>query len=516
MLNCSHDKRTLLWKMLPFLVCLLAVGTATYAVSSLQITGVTPDDGTWLNERSVPITVQYAGPLGASGIYLDGHALPTQVLTEKKELAAVAADLADGPHELAVHARRPLGIGQVERTWRINVDRSLPVVTVENPPAGAIVKDRLLKIEGRTKSSTRMTVRVFATGHKVDLPTFTSDASGGFSAVLTLADGRNRVRVDALDRAGNRGHLVREVTCEPYPPTISDVYPAPDAIVKQSPDVVLTARVTEKGSGIRRAFLTVDGHDSDLVLPAEGGEAKVKLSGLPEGVREAALEVEDRAGWKVRREWRFLVDTTETFGVRPMTWGARGRDALALQKRLIEWGVLDNDHTTSVYDDATRNAVQQFQASHHIDVDGAVGFATIGALSPKIIINLSSFTLSLMNHGKKVKSYGIACGMPAYPTPTGRYRVTYLEKNPTWIPPKDSVWAKEAKVTPPGPGNPLGTRWIGLDSNAVGIHGTPAAWTIGSRASHGCIRMRIPDVEDLFGRINPGSQVSIAWGQPKH
>ncbi|MDX6647170.1 MAG: L,D-transpeptidase ErfK/SrfK [Miltoncostaeaceae bacterium] len=61
----------------------------------------------------------------------------------------------------------------------------------------------------------------------------------------------------------------------------------------------------------------------------------------------------------------------------------------------------------------------------------------------------------------------------------------------------------------PGPGNPLGTRWIGTSAPAVGIHGTPADYTIGSRASHGCIRMHIPDVEKLYEQVTVGMEVDI-------
>ena len=68
---------------------------------------------------------------------------------------------------------------------------------------------------------------------------------------------------------------------------------------------------------------------------------------------------------------------------------------------------------------------------------------------------------------------------------------------------------KGAKPIPPGPGNPLGTRWMGISSPAVGIHGTPDAASIGYSASHGCIRMRIPDAEWLFNHVKIGTPVYI-------
>jgi len=86
--------------------------------------------------------------------------------------------------------------------------------------------------------------------------------------------------------------------------------------------------------------------------------------------------------------------------------------------------------------------------------------------------------------------------------------VVVKQRNPWWRPP-DSDWAKDAKPIPPGPGNPLGTRWMGLDAAAVGIHGTPDAASIGYSASHGCIRMRVPEAEWLFEQVEIGTPVVI-------
>jgi L,D-transpeptidase catalytic domain len=107
-----------------------------------------------------------------------------------------------------------------------------------------------------------------------------------------------------------------------------------------------------------------------------------------------------------------------------------------------------------------------------------------------------------------VASFGIATGMAAYPTPTGNFRIVTKQRNPWWYPPA-ADWAKGAKPVPPGPGNPLGTRWMGLNVGAVGIHGTPDAASIGYSASHGCIRMRISEAEWLFERVRVGTPVFI-------
>lgn len=106
------------------------------------------------------------------------------------------------------------------------------------------------------------------------------------------------------------------------------------------------------------------------------------------------------------------------------------------------------------------------------------------------------------------RRFGVATGQAVYPTPTGTFSIVDLQLNPWWRPP-DSPWAKGKKPIPPGPGNPLGTRWMGLSAPGVGIHGTPDAASIGYSVSHGCIRMRIPDAEWLFQHVKLGTPVVI-------
>jgi lipoprotein-anchoring transpeptidase ErfK/SrfK len=128
-----------------------------------------------------------------------------------------------------------------------------------------------------------------------------------------------------------------------------------------------------------------------------------------------------------------------------------------------------------------------------------------------ITIDQSSFRLRLFKKLKFVKGYGVAVGLPAYPTPNGRFAIQSKQVNPTWTAP-NSPWAGEMagqQVAGGAADNPLKARWMGV-SGAVGIHGTGQPWSIGSRASHGCIRMTVPDVIDLFGRVDVGTPVLIA------
>ena len=128
---------------------------------------------------------------------------------------------------------------------------------------------------------------------------------------------------------------------------------------------------------------------------------------------------------------------------------------------------------------------------------------------PVVIIFRDSKRLTLFSGPSPIRTFQVATGQAQYPTPTGNFAIATMQRDPWWIPPTDSEWAKDAKPIPPGPGNPLGTRWMGLTAPLVGIHGTPDAASIGYSASHGCIRMRVPEAEALFNEVNVGTPVLI-------
>jgi lipoprotein-anchoring transpeptidase ErfK/SrfK len=128
---------------------------------------------------------------------------------------------------------------------------------------------------------------------------------------------------------------------------------------------------------------------------------------------------------------------------------------------------------------------------------------------PVVIIFRESKRLTLFDGRRSVRSFRIATGTDEYPTPVGNFSIATKQRDPWWIPPPDSDWAQGKEPIPPGPGNPLGTRWMGLTAPLVGIHGTPDAASIGYSASHGCIRMHVPDAEALFNQVSVGTPVLI-------
>jgi lipoprotein-anchoring transpeptidase ErfK/SrfK len=127
---------------------------------------------------------------------------------------------------------------------------------------------------------------------------------------------------------------------------------------------------------------------------------------------------------------------------------------------------------------------------------------------PVIVIQRGSNGLHLYRGMRPWRVFPIATGQSSYPTPLGRFRVVVKWRNPWWYPPS-SPWAQGLKPVPPGPGNPLGTRWMGLSAPGVGIHGTPQDGSIGYSLSHGCIRMHIPQAEWLFDHVEVGTPVYI-------
>ena len=128
-----------------------------------------------------------------------------------------------------------------------------------------------------------------------------------------------------------------------------------------------------------------------------------------------------------------------------------------------------------------------------------------------LIVNRSAFRLTLYKNLKPAKTYKIAVGQAGLETPAGEYNIQTKDSNPAWHVPQ-SDWAGDlaGKVIPAGdPKNPIKARWMGI-YNGAGIHGTDAISSLGTAASHGCIRMAIPDVVELFDEVPIASPVYIA------
>jgi lipoprotein-anchoring transpeptidase ErfK/SrfK len=144
-------------------------------------------------------------------------------------------------------------------------------------------------------------------------------------------------------------------------------------------------------------------------------------------------------------------------------------------------------------------------------VEPEVTKADLAARYPTYLtVDESSFTLTLFKDLKVAETYTVAVGQPAYPTPTGLYSIQSKQVDPVWSVP-NSDWAGELAGTVVQGGtaeNPLKARWMGITDGA-GIHGTDDVGSLGSAASHGCVRMSVPDVEALYDQVPVGTPIYI-------
>jgi lipoprotein-anchoring transpeptidase ErfK/SrfK len=119
----------------------------------------------------------------------------------------------------------------------------------------------------------------------------------------------------------------------------------------------------------------------------------------------------------------------------------------------------------------------------------------------RIVVSIPDRKLAVVENDEVVSIYPVAVGAPESPSPTGTFAVVTRVANPTYY--------KPGTVVAPGPANPIGTRWIGLNLKGYGIHGTDRPRSIGYAKSHGCIRLRNRDVERLFEQVRAGDVVEL-------
>jgi lipoprotein-anchoring transpeptidase ErfK/SrfK len=118
-----------------------------------------------------------------------------------------------------------------------------------------------------------------------------------------------------------------------------------------------------------------------------------------------------------------------------------------------------------------------------------------------IVVSLEDHKLALVEDGQAKKIYTVAVGKPSTPSPVGTFTIARRVMNPTY--------SHDGRMVPPGPNNPVGTRWMGLSIPGYGIHGTNVPSSIGKAASHGCIRMAKKDLEELYPMVQVGDTVEL-------
>jgi len=145
---------------------------------------------------------------------------------------------------------------------------------------------------------------------------------------------------------------------------------------------------------------------------------------------------------------------------------------------------------------AARNTAQPVAAN-----EAAKNQASQVTAKRVIVVSLEDRKLALVEDGKVIKTYPVAVGKPSTPSPVGTFTIQRRVMNPTY--------SHDGRIVPPGPNNPVGSRWMGLSIHGYGIHGTNVPSSIGKAASHGCIRMAKADLEELYPMVAEGDTVEL-------
>jgi lipoprotein-anchoring transpeptidase ErfK/SrfK len=480
------------------LLVALAATAAWQVVTAPRILAVSPDPGSYTPLSTVTVKVHISDLSGLSSVSvrLDDKDVTRDVVYNGDDVTLHRSGLSDGKHVITLAAgTNNLYRRHVDRTWQFNVDTTAPALTVASPRRSTKFTTNPVVFTGHAEPGARVS------GGTSSDASVIAGADGGFSLSLTLKDGRLNVPIHAADKAGNVATIDRKITLDTLPPvlTVSGLRTATTSdpsIVLYTTDPVSTPRVK----------VAVDG--TTVANRRQRGARTMHLGTVAEGTHTIVCTSADSVGHVSTHNETFLVDSTEKLGDATLGLGAVGADVKQLQK-LLKLNHVYHGARTGIFDAATAKAVRSMQRRlGQTTVDNLASPNVLAALTGRIVVDQTRLRLYFYLFGKLKFTFPVATGQPAWPTPNGTFRVVVMSKDPTWIPP-DSPWARGLEPIPAGPGNPLGTRWIGTSAPGVGIHGTPSDWSIGTHASHGCIRMHIWQVEQLYEYVKVGMPVTI-------
>lgn len=278
----------------------------------------------------------------------------------------------------------------------------------------------------------------------------------------------------------------------------------------------------------KRVTVTFDGVKYQL------SSKRLEVSSDAAGMVDRALE-ESRAGGLPSRIWRYATGAEVDVAISPqLTYSNDAIDDFitkvsaevnrdpanaTLEPTTVSLEGVAGHDGVAVDESALRTRIESaIQRTSRRTVSVAVDTiapdvskADLAAQYPTYLtVDESTFTLTLFKDLKVAKTYTVAVGQPAYPTPTGLYSIESKQVDPVWSVP-NSDWAGELAGTVVEGGtdaNPLKSRWMGITDGA-GIHGTSEVDSLGSAASHGCVRMAVPDVEELYDQVPVGTPIYI-------
>ncbi|GAB4244963.1 MAG: hypothetical protein Kow00129_04700 [Thermoleophilia bacterium] len=449
-------------------------------------------------------------------VWLDGERVPPEALSREEGAVLASASLPEGEHLLRVELRSAnvfAGHDSVEIPF--SVDTTTPRIELApgQEPSVTGLADPIRFACSEDEVQAHLTL------NGEEIPLWSED--GLLVAKTALEEGRYTAVLEVSDAAGNQVSETWELVADYNVPELA-VADFPEEL--HEPEAAFRLRASD--TDLKGLELEVQAPYASVLVEEEprsgfpseedfGSEDalrkhryyRVELTDLPEGQNRIVFRVRDAAGNQSEEQARIFVDSTSRFGARPMVLGAEGGDVVELQAVLARKAGFSGE-ATGVLDDETMAALVAYKKSQGLGDEPVFDQAVLTSLVGRIKIDLSERRLYFYEDGELARTYPVAVGQPRYPTPTGEYRIVNKARNPTWTPPP-SPWADGLEPVPPGPGNPLGTRWMGLSAPHVGIHGTYASYSVGTAASHGCIRMYIRDVEELFELVSVGTPVDI-------
>ncbi|MGM9999580.1 MAG: L,D-transpeptidase family protein [Candidatus Bruticola sp.] len=527
-------------------------------IDDLNLLAKSPKVGMRLSiaNASPKLVINYSGlpsePIQAA---VDGQNLPVRNEWLLGRASAESFALSDGEHIFTIKS------APYDERWLINIDTIPPEVSISHPVDGYKSNKKKITLQGTTDHPGAIVTA--SLGEHTE--TAQANNKGFFCLTLPTLRGKCTIKWSVRDEAGNASSGQRDFICDFEPPAVDPVIEQPQFTdenghkqekkqvnpkdkytIFTSKDLTLIVNASDSDSGIAKADIYIDGslrksidyasmpsvkleegqqEDTEDAVTVSSNTNKTqaesepknktinfsyKLPALFEGTHTAAVVVVDAFGLSTKRTITFGLNSTDKYGQASLGLGAVGQDVEELQRRLVLRGYLHEGYVKGKYDKKTQEAVMNLQAEAGLGQDGIAGVLVTSALSTRLYVNLSQYSLVLVDEANNTRYYTVAIGVDEHPTPVGAYFISDMAKDPVWLPP-NSEWAKDAKQIPPGPDNPLGTRWIGF-GDSIGFHGTPYPDTVGSKASHGCMRMTIPDIEDLYERVNVGTQVCIFKG----
>jgi lipoprotein-anchoring transpeptidase ErfK/SrfK len=239
------------------------------------------------------------------------------------------------------------------------------------------------------------------------------------------------------------------------------------------------------------------GFPGRLVRYVTGGSVEEQIPADVTYSRRAINRFVRQVAEEIDREPRdaSVEPSADSLEVVPAKNGRKLRDNLLTRRLRAAVLNADADHTIAAH-------------THYTKPD--VTTKEVAAAYPSYLtLDRGAFTLRLWKNLKLAKTYTVAVGQEGLETPEGLYEIQEKEENPTWhVPESDWAGSLAGQDIPPGPSNPIKARWMGIYEGA-GIHGTEETYSLGSAASHGCVRMAIPDVEELYDQVEVGTPIYI-------